>query len=132
MNINEFKEIWDICPTGIGSFWKKHCLHLIFSSNRNRYLPETLEKWFNEHLDALHQEDWISVSDELPLWTQIHIQPLDVDENNGKTRGRVYWIKHNAIKVSCYDKSLKNAIKEFLVIAKENNLLPKPPKKQEK
>lgn len=52
-----------------------------------------------------------AVSGSLPMWTEIHIQPLDI---NDIENSRVYWIKHPQKKWSVYDKDLVTAINEFV------------------
>lgn len=50
--------------------------------------------------------------DKLPLWTEIYIQPLDI---NKKEETKVYWLKHPQIKPKTfYDKNITNLINEFL------------------
>jgi hypothetical protein len=49
------------------------------------------------------------VSGSLPVWTEIHIQKLDINDEGSK----VFWIKHPHVKWSIYDKDLVTAIKEF-------------------
>jgi hypothetical protein len=51
------------------------------------------------------------VSGSLPMWTEIHIQPLNVDDIENS---KVYWIKHPQKKWSVYDKDLVTAMKEFI------------------
>lgn len=51
-----------------------------------------------------------SVSGALPMWAEIHIQPLDLDNIEDS---KVFWIKHQQVKWSVYDKDLTTAIKEF-------------------
>lgn len=51
------------------------------------------------------------VSGSLPMWTEIHIQPLDVDDIKNS---RVYWIKHPQKKWSVYDNDLITTINEFV------------------
>ena len=51
------------------------------------------------------------VSGSLPMWTEIHIQPLDV---NDMKNSRVYWIKHPQKNWSVFDKDLVTAINEFV------------------
>jgi hypothetical protein len=51
------------------------------------------------------------VSGSLPMWTEIHIQPLDV---NDIENSKVYWIKHPQLKQSVYDKNLIQALKDFM------------------
>lgn len=51
------------------------------------------------------------VSGSLPMWTEIHIQPLDIDDIENS---KVYWIKHPQKNWSIYDKDLITAIKEFV------------------
>jgi hypothetical protein len=50
------------------------------------------------------------VSGALPMWTTIHIQPIDINNIEGS---RVYWIKHPQVKWTVYDKDLVIAIKGF-------------------
>jgi hypothetical protein len=51
------------------------------------------------------------VSGSLPMWTEIHIQPLDIDDIENS---KVYWIKHPQKAWSVYDKDLVTAMKEFM------------------
>ena len=51
------------------------------------------------------------VSGSLAMWTEIHIQPLDIDDIENS---KVYWIKHPQKKWSVYDKDLVTAIKKFV------------------
>jgi len=48
---------------------------------------------------------------DLPLWTEIHIQPLNTDDMKN---GEVFWIKHPRLKTSVYDKDLDVAIQDFI------------------
>jgi hypothetical protein len=56
----------------------------------------------------------------LPMWTEIHIQPLDI-YNTEETK--VFWIKHPRLKGSVYDADLGVAVKEFLQLCKDNNIV---------
>ena len=51
------------------------------------------------------------VSGSLPMWIEIHIQPLDIDDIENS---KVYWIKHPQKTWSVYDKDLVTAIKGFV------------------
>jgi hypothetical protein len=62
------------------------------------------------------------IPDLLPMWTEIHIQPLDVynmEEN------KVYWIKHPHITKSVYHKDLMTAIKDFIELWNREKPTPK-------
>jgi len=52
-----------------------------------------------------------TVSGSLPMWTEIHVQPLNVDDIENS---KVYWIKHPHKKWSVYDKDLVTAMKDFI------------------
>ena len=50
--------------------------------------------------------------DKLPLWTEIHIQPL---ETTNMKESKVYWLKHPQIEPKTfYDKNFNNLVKEFI------------------
>ena len=55
----------------------------------------------------------------LPMWTEIHIQPLDIDRTK---ETKIFWIKHPRLKTSVYHADLSIAIVEFLQLCKENNI----------
>ena len=55
--------------------------------------------------------DISDISGSLPMWTEIHVQPLDIENIENS---KVYWIKHPQKKWSVYGKDLITAIKEFV------------------
>ena len=87
-----------------------------FTESAKKYIRESIDQLINsvkrECVDAINK---------LPLFTEIKIQPLDIDDE-GKTKGRVYWLKHKALERSCYDNSLEQAVEDFLSIVKESKL----------
>ncbi len=51
------------------------------------------------------------------MWTEIHIQPMDVDN---MPNSKVYWIKHPQINTTVVDKELPVAIDGFIKVWTEN------------
>lgn len=56
----------------------------------------------------------------LPMWTEIHVQSLDI---KNPEESKIYWIKHPRLKTTVYDSDLNIAIIEFLQLCKENNII---------
>lgn len=55
---------------------------------------------------------------DLPMWTEIHIQPLSIDGNEDS---KVYWIKHPHLKLTVYSTDFDEAVDKFLEITKKGS-----------
>ena len=83
----------------------------------NSYEQELLNRIdkMEEKINVLIQENKRLIEskseiNKLPMWTEIHIQPINIDDIKNS---KVYWIKTPHMKKSVYDNDLEIAVKEF-------------------